>query len=352
MAKAPASDAIMESGRMKPLLALSKREPVQVAIALTSDGDALMLLDKKAKPRKVLAMLRADAAKAKLQLNGASLRFGRAEVDTDYDPGMVRLFVNKEAPGNMRMKLVELVKRIPYQKVEINVDAALEEESDDETTAEETAAVTPVAAPDSEAMKRALAALVGQIDAASGADTNRRATLAKLAGDANASIKAEDFPAAQDFITKLAAAIGTQTANAPARSAPTGAVQYAKCRLIWLSTRKKVEADIAKLSDAVRDAFADEGIGDALGGLFRSKVAPVMNGFDESLADTLDAAINQTDPAKHAVLVDEARQIIGRYQSFLASEALIAKLDENTLMPMAIAKTMSATLQALSASIR
>ena len=45
-----------------------------------------------------------------------SVRFGRAEVDTDYDSSMVRFFLNKDAPGNMRIRLVEVVKRIPYQR--------------------------------------------------------------------------------------------------------------------------------------------------------------------------------------------------------------------------------------------
>src|SRR5262249_22608691 len=121
-AKATAADSIMTPDQMKPMLALSKKEPVQAAIGLTSDGEGLIVLHKKARTKKVMSMLRQKAGKAKVQLNGGSLRFGRAEVDTEYDPGMVRFFVNKDAPGNMRARLVEVVKRIPYQKVEINVD--------------------------------------------------------------------------------------------------------------------------------------------------------------------------------------------------------------------------------------
>src|SRR5258708_26084897 len=137
-AKGPASDSIMTADKMKPLLALSKHEPLHAAIALTNDGEGLILLDKKAKPKKVMSMLRADAAKAKIALNNATVRFGRAEVDTEYDSGMVRFFINKDAPGNMRVKLVEVVKRIAYQKVEINVDPSLElePEEDEESTAE------------------------------------------------------------------------------------------------------------------------------------------------------------------------------------------------------------------------
>src|SRR4051795_903202 len=142
MAKAPVSDSIMPAAKMKSLLALSKREPVQAAIGLSADGEGIILLDKKAKPRKVAAMLRASAVKAKIQLNTGSVRFGRAEVDTDYDPGTVRFFVNKDAPGAMRMKLVEVVKRIPFQKVEINVDPSLNEEPEEETEGGEQATAT------------------------------------------------------------------------------------------------------------------------------------------------------------------------------------------------------------------
>ena len=87
---------------MKPLLALSKREPVFCAIGITADGDGVIFMDKKAKAKKCLAMLKAAAGKEKIQLQAATLRFGKAEVDTDYDSGMVRFFINKDAPGNMR----------------------------------------------------------------------------------------------------------------------------------------------------------------------------------------------------------------------------------------------------------
>ena len=88
--KGPASDSFMTADKMKPLLALSKREPVQAAFGLTSDGEGVLLLDKKMKPKKVLSVLKATAGKSKIQLQPSTLRFGKAEVDTDYDSGMVR----------------------------------------------------------------------------------------------------------------------------------------------------------------------------------------------------------------------------------------------------------------------
>jgi hypothetical protein len=73
MARSPASDAIMAPDKMIPLLALSKLEPAQVAGGLTTQGDGLILLRKKTKPKKVLSMLRPEAGTAKLALNNASM---------------------------------------------------------------------------------------------------------------------------------------------------------------------------------------------------------------------------------------------------------------------------------------
>jgi len=218
-AKGPASDSFMTADKMKPLLALSKREPVQAAIGLTADGEGIILLDKKKRPKGVLSAMKADAAKAKIQLNNGSLRFGRAEVDTDYDSGMVRFFINKDAPGTMRVKLIEVVKRIPYQKVEINVDPSLEEEQEEdldvlggetaEAEAEDAPAlVTPqqtqaASGPDPHVLTAELGALARRIPEVPNTDPALKARLVKFATDANAAIKGNDPTAAAAFIVEL-----------------------------------------------------------------------------------------------------------------------------------------------------
>ena len=200
----------MEPAKMKPLLSLSKREPVQAAIALTADGVGVILLDKKAKPRKVGEMLKADATKNGLKLNLASLRYGRAEVDPDYDPAMVRFFINKDAPGTLRPKLVEVVRLVAYQKVEINVDPSLEEESEEEGEQQEAADGGPGTAPEETtttttaptvdqaetALRHALAGLIARIPAAAGDDAARKATMLKVAGMANDQLKTHNAQAA------------------------------------------------------------------------------------------------------------------------------------------------------------
>ena len=48
----------------------------------------------------------------------------------------------------------------------------------------------------------------------------------------------------------------------------------------------------------------------------------------------------------------EAQQIIGRYESFVAGDNLIAQLDNNPFIPLQIQKTVVATLAALKKAVR
>ncbi|HBK07792.1 MAG TPA: hypothetical protein DDZ81_18395 [Acetobacteraceae bacterium] len=179
----------MAAGKMKPLLA--RHKPVGAAIGLTAEGEGVILLHRKAKPKKVMAMLKAAAGKEKLKLDNASLRFGRAMVDPAYDPGMVRFFINKAAAGSMRMKLLPVVKEVPYQKVELNVDDGLELEPDDTA----------------ESLSQQLAGLVKRMGQVPDTDASLKARLATLATDASTQIKANDLNSAADFIEQLGEAL-------------------------------------------------------------------------------------------------------------------------------------------------
>ena len=145
-AKAAGPDAIMAPAEMKPILALSKRgTPISCAIALTKEKEGVILLHKKLKPKKLLAQLKKQAADAGLVLETTTLRFGRAEVDVDVDPGLLTLIVNKDAPGTMRPKLLEHVRKAGYKAVEITIDSGLEDEPEEDQSAagQDVAAAAP-----------------------------------------------------------------------------------------------------------------------------------------------------------------------------------------------------------------
>lgn len=371
--KGPASDEIMSPGEMKPLLALSKREPVQAAIGLTSEGEGIILLNKKMRPKKVLAALKTEAQKAKIQLQAATLRFGKAEVDTDYDPGMVRFFVNKEPPGNMRVKLLEVVKRIPYQKVELNVQPSLEEEPEDEVEGQETTATAtaptapprppptaprPPAAPqlDLNALTNTLGQLVRAIPTVANSDVDLQKSLAALATAAEQRLKVNDLPGASQGIDALRRALAEAMDAAKLRSRVEGGaggpVVYAKSRLAWLAARKKMETDLENLRQRLIDHYKDAVIADDLDARYAERVGPVLRNLDEELADTLDMATNETNPGKRKDLIEAARGVIKRYQDFVASESIFGELDANPFVPLSITKTMTATLTTLAAAVR
>ncbi len=358
MAKAPASDSIMPASKMKPLLTLSKKEPVQAAIGLSSDGEGIIFLDKKAKPRKCASMLKASAAKAKIQLNGSSLRFGRAEVDPEYDAGTVRFFINKDAPGNMRVKLTEVIKFCAFQKVEINVDPSLEEEAED--GAEEQPAGAEAAAPaakpeqpDTATLKQRLTGLVQQIPQAITADPSRKASLLELAKDGQARIAGNDIEGAVAAIQQLKEAIEAPAApKAAAGEEPAATANYDKARSAWIAVRRQLETEIDKLRQHMLEFYEDTDIVGNLNRSYSTRVQPVLNTLDESLAETLEDAGSASEPQKRTELVTEARAAIGRYQAFLGSEALFKELDTNPFVPISIGALMNKTLTALSAALR
>ena len=127
----PDAEPIMSRDEMKPLLLLSKREPVSCAVGLTRDKQGTLLLHRKTKPRKLMAELKRQATAAGLDLDAASLRFGRANVDAG-DAGTVRFAINKAAPAALRMKLVEQLRPAGFQKCELVVDGTLESEPDED----------------------------------------------------------------------------------------------------------------------------------------------------------------------------------------------------------------------------
>lgn len=126
------SGSLMSPAEMKPLLLLSKREPVSAVIGLTKGKDGVVFLAKKVKPRKLVAQVKKHAADAKIELDMTSLRFGRATVDSAVDSAMVTFTVNKEAAGALKPKLLPQLKKAGFAKCEIVVDAALENEDDED----------------------------------------------------------------------------------------------------------------------------------------------------------------------------------------------------------------------------
>jgi hypothetical protein len=429
----PTADDIMSSAEMKPLLTKSKQEPVSCAIGLTKDKDGIVLLDKKLRPKQLLAELKKKAAKVKLDLDAPTLRFGQAHVDTEQEAGLVKFVVNKDTGGAMRPKLLEHLKKAGFGKLEIVVDAGFEAEPEDasgqdtpappglssaeppappstagaSSTAEAAppappigvqaaAASPPITAsstvppappgPDSGGLTRSLTDLVRRL---AQADPAQQGALKGLAVQAQAALKSGDAAGASASIEQLRAALNAGAAAGPATPAPpngggpsppdgaapappSGAapgppdsaapappgtpgpaakVAYAKARLAWLAARKKVEGDVGKLHDGLATAFKGHGKLPDLQSGFQARVEKVLNQLDEQLADKLDAVTKATDGAQHAKLVGEAKQVLQRYEAFIASDPTLKEIDANPFVPLSIQQTLTTTLSVLSKTI-
>jgi hypothetical protein len=373
-------EPLMSPAEMKPLLMLSKRQPVNCAIGMTRDKMGVILLDKKAKPRKMLALLKKKAAGAKLELDMASCRFGQAMVDAAENSQLVQFVVNKETSGAMRPKLLEQIKKAGFGKCEIRVDEGLDSETDEDgeddsddtddqaapsatVTAEPAAPATPAAetASDASAVTKRLTDLVKRMMAVLGSNPAGSDAMKTAAVAAQAALKSGDLAtaaASADTLERLLDAASSSASAGPTAAGGSNAAKngpgspvFGKARATWTATRQKVESEIGKLHDELQATYKGQPVVADLEKAFRSKVEPMMAQFDATLSDKLDEVSKTTDPGTHAKLVAEAKQIITKYESFLASDALIAKLDDNPFVPLAIEKTLTATLTVLAKTI-
>ena len=244
------------------------------------------------------------------------------------------------------------------------------------------------APPDAAALTRTLTSLVKRMLAVIAADPSQKVALAELATDAQVSLKHGDLDKAAAGIDVLREALdpapdaqqaGAEDApnarppgdapgetpgnasgpgrgdDAPASAAPPSgaAVQrYHKSRTAWIATRLKVDAEIRKLNAEVVGANDADEFGDDLETKFSAAVAPVLEILDESLADALEQAARAGSAAESEDYIRQARATIDRYIQFVSSNKVIADLDNNPFVPLAIGKTLNATLSTLSSMIR
>jgi hypothetical protein len=369
-------DTGMKPQEMKSLLAKSKKEPVNCAFAQAgAPGLALLMLDRIKQPKALEQELLKRFPDAKNE------RRGSAFVDIEENPKLVKFTVNKAASG-MARRLVKTLKGTGFNKAVVMLEDGTEVENyGEEDTVDAAlagaagAASVPDAPPpdapadssvpdappvdasvaaqaiDASALRRDLGGLIVRIQAVT--DPARKATLGALAAAANAALKANDLAATAAGIAKLREAVDGPQAAAPVKPVPGGgAVVYAKSRLAWLATRQKVQGEIEKLRGQLVTAFPGLNLEAQLDAEYTQFVAPVLSELDESLADKLDEAGNAADPAIRSPRVAEAKAIMQRYTSFLSSTPVIAALDENPFVPLAIRPTLSAALTTLAAAVR
>ena len=381
----PEVDRGMDVGEMKRLLTKSKSEPVNVAVG--QDGkNAVMMLHKMKQPKAVSKELEGKFKDLK------NARWGTAFVDVDDDPKLVILTLNRAASG-MGAKLKKTLKGTGFSKVRIQLEDGTvaedvgEEDEEQEGEAQANAPEGPVANGPAEqneqqadtqaegetqpnesqqfdpaALTQRLTGLVKQMIGLLKTAPERQGELKDLASKAQTAIKAGEESAATQAIDTFEAALqggaapnggdSTQAETKPTGPAAPNAAVLQKSRTAWVAARKRVEDEIGKLQQAMTKHYDGGGFAAELDKVFQAKVEPILTSLDQSLATKLDEVGKNTDPGQHQKLVGEAQQIIGKYESFIASDPLIPQLDQNPFVPLQIQKTLTATLEALKKSVR
>jgi hypothetical protein len=363
---------LMDKSALRAAVKHARAAPVNAAFAAGKDTKAaFLMLDKIKAPMALSKLVEKDGPGA------FNTRFGTAMVPEE-EPKLMRFVINR-AVSQMARRLVKAMKGTGITKIEIMLEdgtmvesVAEEDETEEGAGTATSASPAPGSAPPGgpappptqpqqnqadgpspqDALHQALAALMGGLKAAIAADPSRKDMLLGLAGAAQAHIKSEDYQAAAGSIEQLKQALAGGAAPTAEPTAPQGVVGYAKSRLAWIKVRQNLEGDIRRLRAEIMATYEDEDPS-TLGEIdknYNEKTAPVLLALDEELAERLDDATNEADPEKRAALVDAARQSIARYQAFVTGDPVIADLDDNPFVPLAIGPTLNATLKTLAAA--
>jgi hypothetical protein len=186
--------------------------------------------------------------------------------------------------------------------------------------------------------------------------------LVKLSGEIVRLLKSKDALSAalsldvlQDEVDRANnAPQETATAAAAPASAPASPAALAtldKTKMAWKATRGAIEKQLDTLQGKMAEAYDGHGFAADLEKVFKSKVEPMMETLDHSLAEVLDEVSKASDAAEQVKLVKDAQKIISKYESFLAGEPLIKQLDKNPFVPLQIEATLTKTLETLSKSV-
>lgn len=205
------------------------------------------------------------------------------------------------------------------------------------------------AAAASDAFKARLTALLPRIKAAQAAGGPAAEEIKLRFSEAGVFARKNDFAQANALIDRVEAMLPPAgRAAAPGKGPSLVALQQA--RLQWDTARKTVHAELDKLRSAILAVAGDEPefaqIVDALGAFDDLKES-----FDEALIDTLDEALNAPTPEARADSNREAARLIANYRRVAESHPLLDGIDDNPFVSVAIVKTLSQTLDTLSARL-
>jgi len=121
---------LMPAADLRAALKQSGRKPASCVVGLTKDRQAVILLHRLKRPRKLLGEAKAQAKAAGLVLDLASLRFGRVSVSGGSDSAQAGFVVNKPVPPAVQQAMRAPMRAAGHPRFTVSADPSLEDEVD------------------------------------------------------------------------------------------------------------------------------------------------------------------------------------------------------------------------------
>ena len=194
----------------------------------------------------------------------------------------------------------------------------------------------------------------------------QKVTLVRLATEAQISLKQGDLQKVATGIAALRKALkqpaspggGAPPAPPPAGQQPpaNGADPAMVQRLkktgqVWDATIAKMTRDLDQIAKTVTVASKDHELGATFEKEFQTVVEPLVKTVDRQMSDLLHGAAEAGSGEEHQRFVTEVRKAVGQLQKFVQSHPVIDHLDGNPFHPVAIGKTLNASLAAVSNTV-
>jgi hypothetical protein len=206
-------------------------------------------------------------------------------------------------------------------------------------------ATTPSTQPPSDLLTT-LTALTKRIPEVAAGDPPLQVKLVKLVTTAQGQIKANDTEGATATIQALREAME--------QASPTASQQFAEAyrqsSREWLAARQTVEDELDKLRATIAAAYEGQSVAPEIEKKFREVTAPVLRTLDSSFATKLEAAGKAPDAAQREILVQDAKNILKGYGSFVQT-GLLADLDDNPFVPLSLRASLAGTISQLTAAL-
>jgi hypothetical protein len=127
-------------------------------------------------------------------------------------------------------------------------------------------------------------------------------------------------------------------------------IRLAKGLLLWNETRGFVARQIDTLQQAIiKDMQDDPDYDEILAGL--SNLDVVMEHLDDRLTQKLGEMQTESDPGEKNKLTMQARGIVTDMQAYVASDSLMAEIDDNGFVPLTIKSRVEQTLKVILTTI-